>query len=116
MEPAAILLSVTPLPGKASYRFRCPSCRDPVERRADDKVVELLLSAGVDMGANLDTSASMHPAAHRSAPGKDQDGAAPDGSGGRSRTADPPFTLDDLLDFHLLLHDDRRLRKALLFL
>jgi hypothetical protein len=115
MEPAAILLSVTPPPGKASYRFRCPSCRDPVERRADDKVVELLLSAGVDMGANLDTSASMHPAARRSVPGKD-DGAPPAGSAGRSRSGDAPFTLDDLLDFHLLLHDDCRLREALLFL
>jgi hypothetical protein len=116
MEPAAILLSVTPPPGKASYRFRCPSCRDPVERRADGKIVELLLSAGVDTGGDPATSASMHPAARRSAPGKDEDGAPPDGSGGRSRIADAPFTLDDLLDFHLLLHDDRRLRKALLFL
>ena len=49
MGPEAILLSVKDDGREGSYRFTCPSCADDVEKRADRKIVALLVSAGVDI-------------------------------------------------------------------
>lgn len=47
MSPEQILLSVRA--NEASYRFVCPRCAEPVQKRADRKVVALLVSAGVQV-------------------------------------------------------------------
>ena len=49
MGPEAIMLSVRQSGREGSYRFTCPSCSDDVEKRADRKIVALLVSAGVDI-------------------------------------------------------------------
>src|SRR6476620_11312308 len=49
MGPEAILLSVRDDGREGSYRFTCPGCADDVEKRADRKIVALLVSAGVDI-------------------------------------------------------------------
>jgi hypothetical protein len=97
----AVLLSVREDANDGSYRFLCPGCMDTVEKPADEKVVALLLSVGVDvegMGqlglddieeGQLDTL--------------------------EDRPAGPPFTVDDLIAFHFLLQDDERLERALAF-
>src|SRR3989442_14790910 len=49
MGPEAILLSVRQNGREGSYRFTCPNCADDVEKRADRKIVALLVSAGVGL-------------------------------------------------------------------
>ena len=49
MGPEAISLSVRSSGREGSYRFTCPRCDDAVEKRADRKIVALLVSAGVDL-------------------------------------------------------------------
>src|SRR5213592_3796860 len=49
MGPEAISLAVRSNGREGSYRFTCPSCEDDVEKRADRKIVALLVSAGVDI-------------------------------------------------------------------
>src|SRR5439155_7111413 len=51
MGPEAILLSVLQGGVEGTYRFVCPQCMDAVEKRADRKIVALLVSAGVDVDA-----------------------------------------------------------------
>src|SRR4051812_50074872 len=46
MGPESILLSVRSNGREGSYRFTCPECDDAVEKRADRKIVALLVSAG----------------------------------------------------------------------
>src|SRR3990172_2363624 len=46
MGPQAILLSVTQGGREGTYRFTCPTCYEAVEKRADRKIVALLVSAG----------------------------------------------------------------------
>ncbi|HEY7106031.1 MAG TPA: hypothetical protein VH986_06495 [Acidimicrobiia bacterium] len=65
-----------------SYRFRCPSCSETVQRAASARIVDLLVSAGAPhelwrWPAELDEH--------------------PDG---------PALTPDDLLDLHMLLNGD----------
>src|SRR5512141_3364279 len=60
MGPESILLSVRSNGREGSYRFTCPECEDAVEKRADRKIVALLVSAGVDID-RADEIASMHP-------------------------------------------------------
>jgi hypothetical protein len=94
MGPEAILLSVRDDGREGSYRFTCPSCADDVEKRADRKIVALLVSAGVDI-ANA---------------GNDPLQAAmlfDDEGGGRSVPSGPAFSIDDVIEFHFLLQDDR---------
>src|SRR3954451_21958683 len=50
MGPESILLSVRSNGREGSYRFTCPECEDAVEKRADRKIVALLVSAGGDTG------------------------------------------------------------------
>jgi predicted RNA-binding Zn-ribbon protein involved in translation (DUF1610 family) len=85
MRADVILLTVEPRSGEGSYSFVCPSCEDLVEKPADRKIVGLLKSVGVDV-------------AERS--GRVQEAPVeirPDG---------PPFTVDDVIDFHFLLGRD----------
>ena len=97
MTPESILLSVRDSAGEGSYRFSCPTCMNTIEKPADRKVVALLLSAGVELedepGLDLGEEAEHHVIEpHR--PG-------------------PPISIDDLINFHFLLQDDRELFRAL---
>jgi hypothetical protein len=63
------------------YAFTCPSCIDRVCKPADERVVRLLVSGGVDALALERVTPSI-------------------------RTAGPPINHDDLIDFHALLEND----------
>ena len=95
MGPEAILLSVRDDGREGSYRFTCPGCADDVEKRADRKIVALLVSAGVDI-AQPDRDASQAAMLFDDA---DAERSDPD--------AGPPFSIDDVIEFHFLLQDDR---------
>jgi hypothetical protein len=77
-----ILLRIGATQAVNTYGFSCPDCGDFVEKKADDRVIRLLLSGGVvPMPVHLPAEAlEVH--------------------------SGPPLTLDDLLDFHLQLQDD----------
>jgi hypothetical protein len=98
MGPEAILLSVLQGGREGTYRFTCPTCFDAVEKRADRKIVALLVSAGVDV-------ASRDEIESRTASMFDQEDEEPDPRG--PLPSGPAFTADDLIDFHYLLTDDR---------
>jgi predicted RNA-binding Zn-ribbon protein involved in translation (DUF1610 family) len=96
MGPESILLSVLQGGREGTYRFTCPTCYDAVEKRADRKIVALLVSAGVDVAPREEfeeRTESMFD------PDEDFDprGKLPDG---------PALTVDDLIDFHFRLQDD----------
>jgi hypothetical protein len=98
MGPESILLSVMQGGREGSYRFTCPSCSNAVEKRADRKIVALLVSAGVDVTGHGASAA--------------EETTVPIFDGERFRSPDgrpegPPLTVDDLIDFHFLLEDDR---------
>ena len=104
MGPESILLQVLRGGREGTYRFDCPTCMEPVEKRADRKIVALLVSAGVDLeprgrGELPDGADTLF----------DQDPVEPleRASGG------PAFTIDDVIEFHFLLEDDRYLRDFL---
>jgi predicted RNA-binding Zn-ribbon protein involved in translation (DUF1610 family) len=93
MGPEAILLSVKDDGREGSYRFTCPSCADDVEKRADRKIVALLVSAGVDIArSERELQSAM---------------LFDDEDGGRSLPSGPAFAIDDVIEFHFLLQDDR---------
>lgn len=99
MGPSAIFLSVRSNGHEGSYRFTCPSCADDVEKRADRKIVALLVSAGVDIERN--EGPVPHPELF------DDDLA-------EARTPQgPPLTVDDVIEFHFLLEDDGYIREFL---
>ena len=101
MGPEAIMLSVRENGREGAYRFTCPSCADDVEKRADRKIVALLVSAGVDI--DRAAAAAAHPELmfdQEEAPGK------PVATG-------PAFTIDDVIEFHFLLEDDRYIEEFL---
>jgi hypothetical protein len=98
MGPEAILLSVLQGGREGTYRFTCPTCFDAVEKRADRKIVALLVSAGVDVASRDDLE-------ERTASMFDEDDDARDPRG--PLPSGPTFTADDLIDFHYLLEDDR---------
>lgn len=99
MGPEAIMLSVRDNGREGSYRFTCPSCEDDVEKRADRKIVALLVSAGVDIdqagGVGSDSlfDQELVPA--------------------RQKSTGPRFTADDVIEFHYLLEDDRYIEEFL---
>lgn len=68
----------------SNYRFCCPDCAQQVTKPADERVADLLRTGGVAIEDHA--SGDRYPEQR------------PDG---------PPLTLDDLLDLHLLLEDDR---------
>ena len=67
----------------SSYGFCCPHCTAQVRKPADERIVRLLVSGGVEALA----------------PHQGSDEAA-------HHTAAPPLVPDDLLDFHKLLQRD----------
>ena len=80
LTPEQIDLRVDPAGTDAAfYAFNCPTCRAVVRKPADDRVIRLLASGGVEVRQLI------HPSRRR--PG-------------------PPLTHDDLLDFHALLATD----------
>ena len=94
MGPEAILLSVRDDGREGSYRFTCPGCADDVEKRADRKIVARLVSAGVDIAQ----------------PDRDASHAAmlfDDAGAERTTPLGPAFSIDDVIEFHFLLQDDR---------
>jgi hypothetical protein len=106
MGPQAILLSVRQNGREGSYRFTCPSCSDDVEKRADRKIVALLVSAGVDIEQGEGTSID-HPGLF------DDDDEDDDEETRRQVPDGPALTIDDVIEFHYLLEDDRYIREFL---
>jgi hypothetical protein len=98
MGPEAIFLSVRSNGREGSYRFTCPSCADDVEKRADRKIVALLVSAGVDLDRPVDEPT----------PELFDDDLA-----FSERPHGPPFTADDVIEFHYLLEDETYIRDFL---
>jgi predicted RNA-binding Zn-ribbon protein involved in translation (DUF1610 family) len=98
MGPEDISLSVRSNGHEGSYRFTCPSCTDDVEKRADRKIVALLVSAGVDID-DPQPQAPAHPELF-------DDHGSPTPTG-------PAFTTDDLIEFHYLLDDEGYIRNFL---
>lgn len=97
MGPDDILLSVLQGGREGTYRFTCPTCFDDVEKRADRKIVALLVSAGVDVAARDEARAQ----------------AELDLELQPSTPQAPPFTVDDLIDFHFRLENDAYIRDFL---
>ena len=122
MGPESILLSVRRGGSEGTYRFVCPECLGSVEKRADRKIVALLVSAGVDVSdaahrvqAELDLQ---YQGGHRHSSGNLDEDAMEDVEGldEEDRIAGPgseapPFTIDDVIRLHFLLQDDRFLRE-----
>ena len=73
-----------------------------MEKRADRKIVALLVSAGVDV-------ASREEAEERTTSMFDDEEPDPRGP----LPSGPAFTTDDLIDFHYLLEDDQYLEDFL---
>ena len=103
MGPESILLQVVRGGREGTYRFECPTCMERVEKRADRKIVALLVSAGVDVAARGGSSES-------SADGPGADGLADPREGAPSG---PAFTVDDVIEFHFRLQDDGYIRDFL---
>lgn len=101
MGPEAICLSVRSNGREGSYRFTCPSCADDVEKRADRKIVALLVSAGVDIDP-ADGAPEGHPELF--------DAEALEA---RNVAFGPAFTADDVIEFHELLQDESYIREFL---
>lgn len=79
LTPDDIQLRVCTHAPASYYQFNCPLCHIEVQKPADDRVVQLLISGGV--------AASVWELPEEFT--EDRGG--------------PPLTMDDLLDFHLLL-------------
>jgi hypothetical protein len=97
MGPEAIWLEVLNGGREGTYRFTCPTCMDAVEKRADRKIVALLVSAGVDPAGSVpaeDEELAPDVPATVPLPAADR---PPDG---------PPLSVDDVIDFHFRLLDD----------
>ena len=105
MGPESILLSVKQNGREGSYRFTCPNCADAVEKRADRKIVALLVSAGVDIDRAAASGVGMlDPETLFDTAPDDPRGVLPDGAS---------FTIDDLIEFHFMLEDDRHIQEFL---
>ena len=86
LTPADIELRVDETDATSSfYAFDCPSCLGNVRKPADERVVRLLVSGGVEV----------QPLRSGPAPRKLSE-----------RFDGPRLTHDDLLDFHMLLEND----------
>ncbi len=107
MGPEAILLSVLQGGVEGTYKFVCPQCMDSVEKRADRKIVALLVSAGVDVDASR-TPGAAEPGHRAQSELFDDEIASLE-----RRPEGPPFTIDDVIRFHFQLQDDRFLEQLL---
>lgn len=86
LTPADIELRVDEVDAASSfYAFDCPSCLGNVRKPADERVVRLLVSGGVEVQPLQSTPAPRLLS---------------------ERFDGPKLTHDDLLDFHLLLQRD----------
>ena len=101
MGPEAILLSVVQGGVEGTYKFVCPECMDAVEKRADRKIVALLVSAGVDVDS---AKVGSTPQAELF----DDEIASLE-----RRPEGPPFTIDDVIRFHFQLQDERFVERIL---
>ncbi len=81
LTPHDVRLTVAEGAGWATYTFRCTECNDQIEKPADEEVVALLSSAGVEIDRVPDEALEDHAGA--------------------------PLSYDDVLDFALWLasHD-----------
>ena len=84
MAASLVLLTLHGEGGEGTYSFACPGCEEIVQKPADRKIVELLRTAGVETAVTGSRTAR-----------------AP-----QPREEPPPFTLDDVIDFHFLLQGD----------
>ena len=100
MGPESILLQVTRGGREGTYRFNCPTCMDAVEKRADRKIVALLVSAGVDVAGR----GMLAEGPELFDEPEDPRGPLPTG---------PALTIDDVIDFHFKLQDDRYIQEFL---
>jgi hypothetical protein len=107
MGPEAILLSVLQGGIEGTYKFVCPQCMDSVEKRADRKIVALLVSAGVDVDASR-THGAADPGQRAQSELFDDEIASLE-----RRPEGPPFTIDDVIRFHFQLQDDRFLEQLM---
>jgi hypothetical protein len=105
MGPEAILLSVRSGGTEGTYRFVCPECLGPVEKRADRKIVALLVSAGVDVADPAHTPAGQSQL--------DLDVPSAPIAPSRPEMDAPAFTIDDVIRFHFLLRDDEFLKELI---
>jgi hypothetical protein len=114
MAPRAIELALNEDAPGGSYRFICPACMALVQRRADERIAELLVSVGVSVtqgtiGALFDVRDLPEEATDATLPGLiDGEELREDGAPGHGL----PFTYDDLISFHFLLADDDWLARA----
>ncbi|HEX9823728.1 MAG TPA: hypothetical protein VGB51_04955 [Actinomycetota bacterium] len=98
MGASSVVLTVEEGHTEGMYSFVCPQCAETVEKRADRKVVMLLLSAGVEV---QETPRFDIPLGH------------PSMQPARDDLEGPPFTADDLIDFHFLLEQGDWLEQLL---
>ena len=105
MGPEAILLSVKQNGREGSYRFTCPTCTDDVEKRADRKIVALLVSAGVDLDPAGEGLGGEDPGLTGSLFDHEE--------GEFTRARGPMFSIDDVIEFHFMLEDDDYIREFL---
>lgn len=99
LAPEEVRLTVARGDTGSTYAFDCPECGATVTKAADRRTVAILLSAGIDPGEPMDVD--MTPI-HRE--DVEPMGALADA---------PPFTMDDLIDFHFLLLDDVYIEECL---
>ena len=120
MGPESILLSVRRGGSEGTYRFVCPECLGAVEKRADRKIVALLVSAGVDVSdavQRVQAELDFHYGSGLSEPDEAEDAMdqSPAMDPADSITGDgpapPPFTIDDVIRMHFLLQDDQFLQE-----
>jgi len=97
MGPESIRLLIAQGGREGTYRFTCPTCMDAVEKRADRKIVALLVSAGVDVAGRGRTATEELFDEVPDEALVDPRGVLPAG---------PAFTIDDVIDFHFKLQDD----------
>jgi hypothetical protein len=118
MGPESILLSVRRGGAEGTYRFVCPEFLGSVEKRADRKIVALLVSAGVDVSdaahriqAELEFHYGGDPDERDEEPMREVQALDPADSLGGTGPAPPPFTIDDVIRMHFLLQDDQFLQE-----
>ena len=86
IRPTQVLLLAEVGKTSAAYLFLCPVCERLTVRPAQAGQVQMLVAAGVPVGSTAGPMTGIHRAA--------------------GRDVWPTFTLDDLLDLHLLLAED----------